>query len=313
MLGDGAFAGRSCVTDSTKLANVHRGGPWRACKPAAAPHLETMDDGIPDRHTRLRDARAFRRAALAAGGFVMLLWWVHLVAWYAGRSLLKFGVYPQDPVGLIGVLTAPLIHGSWSHLVSNTLPMLVLGTLALYAYPRASRLGLPLIWILSGLGTWLIGRESSHIGASGLGHGLMFFLFVLGVLRWEPRSIAVALVTFLLYGGMLLTVLPREPGVSWEYHLSGALAGVLAAVLWRRRDPLPPRKKYSWEIEEELAREAAAREVEPFEPPRPDAVPVLWVRPAPDEAPRVLQFPGHRARPPGAGPMDEDPPTPTRH
>jgi hypothetical protein len=130
------------------------------------------------------------------------------------------------------------VHGSWQHLVSNTLPILVLGTLSLYAYPRASRRALPMIWLLSGIGTWLIGRESSHIGASGLGHGLMFFLFTLGVSRWEPRSIAVALVTFLLYGGMLVTILPREEGISWEYHLTGAAAGVVAALLWRRLAPV---------------------------------------------------------------------------
>ena len=277
--------------------------------------MQAADDvaSSPDPVARRRDAHAFRRAALWAFAFAGLLWWIKIVEWLFGRALHAFGVVPREPLGLIGVLTAPLVHGSFAHLAGNTLPILVLGTLALYAYPRASQRALPFIWLLAGIGTWVIGRDSSHIGASGITHGLMFYLFVLGILRWEPRSIAVALVTFLRYGGMVLTVLPREAGVSWEYHLSGALAGALAAVLWRRRDPLPPRRKYSWEIEEELAREAAARDAGQFEPPRPDAVPVLWVRPSPDEAPRVLQFPGHRARPPGAGPMDEDPPTPTRH
>lgn len=296
-------------TDARHAAGA-RGGP---CKAGSTPHLWAVDEPLTDPAAIRRDSRAWRRAFLVAGGFVLLLWWIKAVEWMFARSLGALGVHPRDPWGLVGVLTAPLVHGSWQHLVSNSLPLLVLGTLALYAYPMASRRALPLIWILSGLGTWLIGRESSHIGASGLGHGLMFFLFTLGVLRWEPRSIAVALVTFLLYGGMLVTILPREEGVSWEYHLAGALAGVVAAVFWRRLDPAPPRRKYSWEIEEELAREAAAREASQFEPPRPEAVPVLWVRPAPDEAPRVLRFPTDRTRRPGETPMDEDPPTPTRH
>ncbi|MFN9740399.1 MAG: rhomboid family intramembrane serine protease [Pseudomonadota bacterium] len=272
-----------------------------------------MDDGLPDPGAVRRDVRAWRHAFLAAAGFAALLWWIKLVEWMFDRGLSALGVFPRDPLGLVGVLTAPLVHGSWQHLVSNTLPILVLGTLSLYAYPRASRRALPMIWLLSGIGTWLIGRESSHIGASGLGHGLMFFLFTLGVSRWEPRSIAVALVTFLLYGGMLVTILPREEGISWEYHLTGAAAGVVAALLWRRLAPAPPRRRYSWEIEEELVREAAAREAGQFEPPRPASVPVLWVRPAAGDEPRVLQFPGDRARRPGASPMDEDPPTSTRH
>jgi hypothetical protein len=143
----------------------------------------------------------------------------------------------------------------------------------------------------------------------------MFYLFLLGVLRWEPRSIAVAMVTFLLYGGMLITVLPREAGVSWEYHLAGAVAGAIAALIWRKRDPHPPRKKYSWEIEEELAQAAVDERALQFEPPRPDYVPVLWVRPTPEEGARILGFPTARTRPPAnpAAPIDEEPPTPTRH
>ena len=174
------------------------------------------------------------------------------------------------------MITAPLIHGSYSHLLANSPPLLILGTLSLYTYPKASRRAIPMIWILSGLGTWLIGRHSNHIGASGLAHGLMFFVLALGILRWEPRSIATALVAFLLYGGMVTTIFPRDEGVSFEYHLAGAVAGVLAAILWRRRDPLPARKKYSWELEEELAERAAQSGGSEFEPPRPAEVPVLW-------------------------------------
>ena len=154
------------------------------CKRRGHPHLQMMFDGDSnpesERRIRVQDRRALRRAALAAFAFVLLLWWIKLVEWMLGHDLGSFGIVPHDPLGLIGVLTAPLIHGSWEHLISNTLPLLILGTLALYAYPLASRRALPLIWLLSGVGTWLIGRESSHIGASGLGHGLMFFLFVLG-------------------------------------------------------------------------------------------------------------------------------------
>jgi membrane associated rhomboid family serine protease len=256
-----------------------------------------------------RDARAFRRALYASLGFVLLLWWIEVIEWWLGAGFGALGVRPGSIVGLIGVLLAPLLHGSWQHLAANSLPLIVLGTLALYAYPRATRKAAPVIWLGSGLIVWLIGRESLHIGASGLTHGLMLFLFLLGILRWEPRAIAVALVTFLLYGGMLLTVLPREVGGSWEYHLGGAAMGALAAALWRRRDPAPPKKKYSWELEEELARAAAARAGDEFELPRPHQVPVLWQRPEADSGPKVLPFPRGTRAPE----IDDEPPTPRRH
>lgn len=231
----------------------------------------------PDRTQRRRDARAFRRAMLLAFAGVALLWWIKLLELMFERELTGLGIVPGNPWGLIGVLTAPLVHGSFEHLAANSFSLLVLGTLALYAYPRASARALPLIWLLSGLGTWLIGRPPVHLGASGIGHGLMFFLFLLGVLRRDPRAIAISLVTFFLYGGMVMTVLPREPGISWEYHLCGALAGALAAIVWRNRDAAAPRAKYSWDYEAEQA-EAAGVDHE-YELPSPSDVPVLWKRP----------------------------------
>lgn len=264
-----------------------------------------------------RDRRRWRRALAASAGFVALLAWIAFVAHLAGRDLSALGVYPRQWTGLVGVLCAPLLHGGAAHLAANGLALLILGTLALYAYPRASPRAIAWIWMASGFGTWLIGRESMHIGASGLTHGLMFFLFTLGVLRRDRLAIAVALVTFLFYGGMLLTVLPREAGVSWEYHLCGALAGLVAAVAWRGRDPLPPRRKWSWELEEEAARAAAERaaaERAQWELPRPQDVPALWDGPRArrddDARGQVLPF---RPRSPGLSGIDDEPPTPSRH
>jgi hypothetical protein len=142
----------------------------------------------------------------------------------------------------------------------------------------------------------LLGAAGSyHLGASGLTHGLMFLVFTLGLLRRDRPSIAAAMIAFFLYGGMLLTVLPREAGVSWQAHLGGAVAGVVAAWLFRRSDPLPSRKKYSWEIEEELAAQAAQRERDELELATPPEVRVLWQRPqVPDTRGVVLRFPPRR-------------------
>ena len=186
-------------------------------------------------------------------------------------------IQPQVPTGLLGVLTAPLLHGSIEHLAANALSVLILGTLAGTVFPRATIRALPVIWLLSGLGTWLIGTGGHHLGASGVTHGLGFLIFTLGVLRRDRPAIAAALIAFFFFGGMLMSVLPIEFGVSWEYHLSGAIAGVLCGVVWRRADPPPPRRRYSWEDEAEVEPDLS------LEPPSPREVPVIWQRPAAGE------------------------------
>jgi membrane associated rhomboid family serine protease len=193
----------------------------------------------------------------------------------AGAWTQALAIQPGKLSGLIGVLTAPLLHGSLGHLASNAFSILVLGTLAGTVFTRASLRALPVIWIGSGLGTWLIGSGGFHLGASGVTHGLGFLIFTLALLRRDRPAISAALIAFFFFGGMLLTVLPQELGVSWEYHFSGAMMGVIAGLRWRRLDPAPPRRRYSWEDEEEMP--AAANE-EVLELPRPDDVPVLWQR-----------------------------------
>ena len=122
-------------------------------------------------------------------------------------------------------------------------------------------------------------------------HGLGYLVFTLAALRRDRASIAAALIAFFFFGGMILSVLPMEMGISWESHLSGAIAGVVSGLLWRRADRIPPRRQYSWEVEPEAA-EAAEAEV--LEPARPDEVPVIWRRAPSDEA-VILRF---RPRPP---------------
>lgn len=240
-----------------------------------------------------RDTPQLKRASLLALAFVAVLWLVKLVEVAAGLDFSEFGVRPLDVSGLLGVLTSPLVHGSFEHLVMNSLPLAVLLALARFNYPSGSWRAMIFIWLLGGVGTWLIGRPSWHIGASGVTHGLMFYLFVLGLLRRDRNAMVVAMVVFFLYGGMLLTVLPRESGVSWEAHLSGALAGTIAAFLWQRRDPPAPLPRPSWELEEEAAAAALAAEMDTYELPRPAQVPVLWQR-VPDDRGVILEFPRRR-------------------
>ena len=253
-------------------------------------HLPTPEHPLDSPAQRVADRRRLQRALNTSLAFVLLL----SAIFFAQGSFDPgpWAVAPWSLSGLLGLLTAPLLHGSIEHLAANAISLLLLGSLAGAVYPRATVRAVPLLWLGSGLGAWLLGDPGSHhLGASGLTHGLMFLVFVLGVLRRDRPSIAAAMIAFLLYGGMLLTVLPREVGVSWQSHLGGAVAGVLAAWLWRHADPLPVRKRYSWEEEEEAqAMEPAERDS--LEPPSPADVPVIWQRPEPrDERGVVVEFP----------------------
>jgi membrane associated rhomboid family serine protease len=188
-------------------------------------------------------------AFVLSGLFACFLWLVMIVEVVTGVDLTGYGVFPGTLSGLTGILTAPFIHGSEAHLFANTLPIVILGTALLYGYPKAARIVLPALFLLSGLGVWLFGRASYHIGASGLTVGMMFFVFTVGMLRWDRRAIGLASIVFFLYGGMVWSVLPGDPQVSYESHLSGAVIGAALAWLLRRLDPPPPVKRYSWEVE----------------------------------------------------------------
>jgi membrane associated rhomboid family serine protease len=193
------------------------------------------------------DAARFRQALLGVAVFIALLWTIKLLDTGYDLHLSRLGVYPRAWHGLWGVAFAPLIHGSWQHLISNSLVLLVLGVVFLYGYPRSSRQVLLLVWLGSGLGVWLFARSSYHFGASGLAHGLMFFIFISGILRRDRLSVALSLIVFFLYGGMVATIFPQQPGISYESHFFGALMGVIAAFVFRHREPALPEKTYDWE------------------------------------------------------------------
>lgn len=251
----------------------------------ASPAPASIDPKTQRTADRRRWMGAFN-LSLASVLLLLVVYWLQ-----DSFELRNWMVQPWSAIGLLGVIGAPLLHGSFDHLVANAISLLMLGTLAGGMYPRAAVRAVPLMWIGSGLGAWLLGEAGSHhLGASGITHGLMFLVFVLGLLRRDRASIAAAMIALFLYGGMLLTILPREFDVSWQSHLGGALGGVIAAFAFRRRDPQAPRRKYSWEIEEELEAQAALADRDQFEPGSPREVPVLWRR-AEEDRGVVLRFP----------------------
>lgn len=207
--------------------------------------------GSADSHER------FRAACVLAFAFVAVLVVIHVLGTLLGLELQRFGVRPHDAAGLAGIIAAPLLHGDYAHLLSNALPLLVAGVAMLYLYPESSPIVLPSIYLGPGLAVWLFARDSVHIGASGLVYGLVFYVFVAGLLRRDRRAIAASMLVAFMYGALVWGVLPIKIGVSWETHLAAAIIGTILAIALRHRD-LPPRKRYSWEDEPDAPEGAPA-------------------------------------------------------
>ncbi len=198
-----------------------------------------------------RAARNFSlalRLALAVTAVISFIW---ISDAYLDLRLTRFGLRPRDLEGLLGVLTAPLLHANFEHLFSNVLPLIISLTAILYLYPNTALRAIPMIWIGSGLLAWLIGRPSIHIGASGFVYGLLAFVFVSGLFRRDMRSVGVSLVVWFLYGSMIWGVLPIRPNMSWELHLSGAVLGVALAFIFKDWDQVPI-KRYEWEDDDSV-------------------------------------------------------------
>ena len=202
---------------------------------------------------------------------ISLLWCIKSAEILFGWNLSFMGLVPLSAQGLLGILTAPLVHGSLEHIFNNTFAILILASFLYYGYPKSWWKVTVLVWVLSGIGVWLFARQATHIGASGITHGLFFFLFVASIFRRDKSSVAIMMIAFLLYGGMTMTIFPREEGISFEYHFFGALAGVIAALIWRDSDPKPAVKRYEWENEQSEDEFDMAEEWQEYEPEEVEA------------------------------------------
>ena len=174
--------------------------------------------------------------------FVALLYIIEIWDNLTGHRLDQNGIRPLETDGLWGIVFAPLLHANWGHLVANTGPALVLGFLMTLMGLSRFIYATAIVWIVGGFGTWLIGNvgaptyngmqiETNHIGASGLIFGWLTFLIVFGFFTRKVWEIVVGVIVLLVYGGVLLGMLPGTLGVSWQGHLCGAIAGVFAAYL----------------------------------------------------------------------------------
>lgn len=180
--------------------------------------------------------------------FPLILWIVHSVSIVFDISFVTLGILPREISGLVGIFFSPLIHENFSHLFSNTLPLIVLGYGVFYFYPNAAYKVITFVYLITGSLVWLFARTAYHIGASGIVYSFVAFIFFSGLFRRDNKSISLALVVIFLYGGLVWGVFSGAENISWESHAFGALSGIIAAFIYRKIDPP---KKYDWEDEED--------------------------------------------------------------
>lgn len=205
-------------------------------RPHASPSLVTTYRSWPE----------WAQRTVPVAGLVVLMWVLEFIDLFAGGRLNQYGIQPLDPGGMLGILFAPLLHTGFGHLISNTIPLLVMGAMIAWITHRWWLITAA-VWLLGGLFTWVIGGiGTNHIGASVVVYGYGAFLVTYGILSRRLSAILAAVVTVLLYGGFVWGFLPVNPRISWEGHLAGAAAGVVVAFAdtrqarrdWRERRAL---------------------------------------------------------------------------
>src|SRR5260221_3493912 len=162
---------------------------------------------------------------------VFIMWLAFSIQFFYGIDLGFLGIYPRTLHGLLGIFFAPMIHGSLGHLVSNTFPLLFLGTLLYFFYDRIGGVVFFRCYFITNILVWLFTpRLSYHIGASGLIYGLAAFLILFGILRQDFLSLIISLVISFFYGASILyAIFPPDPRLSWQAHLFGAFTRVATA------------------------------------------------------------------------------------
>jgi membrane associated rhomboid family serine protease len=190
------------------------------------------------------------------GIFIVLMWLVKLTEIAIGADFYSFGIYPLAAKGLPGIICSPFIHADFKHLFNNSLPLFFLSVALFYFYSEVALKVFLWNYLLTGVFVWFAGRESWHIGASGLVYGLASFLFFSGIIRRYFRLIALSLLVVFLYGSMVWGIFPGiYENVSWESHMLGFFSGVILAISYRKEGPQRPRYEWMEDDDEEKGRE----------------------------------------------------------
>jgi membrane associated rhomboid family serine protease len=176
---------------------------------------------------------------------LVLMWLLMLYQWYFSKSLYFLGVQPLHFNGLQGIITSIFIHGSWSHLLSNSAPFFLFTAALYYYYPKIANKVFIGLWITSGLYLWLFARGNWHIGASGLVYSLAFFHIMSALIQRELKLVSFSMLIIFLYGSMIWGFFPEffpQENISWQGHLTGAVVGIIFAIFFSHH--APKAKKY---------------------------------------------------------------------
>jgi len=197
------------------------------------------------------EKKRFIYSLVFPGFFLLLVWAVKFFEISMELSFVEGGVYPRKWSGLQGLLFSPLIHGDWKHLLDNSMPVFFLSLALFYFYRDIAYKIWGLIYLLGGILLWGVGREAYHIGASGLIYGLAAFLFLSGLIRRVNSLTAISLLVVFWYGSMVWGLLPFDFEVSFEAHITGAVSGLVLAIVYRDQGPEPQRSALEEEEEED--------------------------------------------------------------
>ncbi len=203
------------------------------------------------------EKKRFIYSLVFPGFFLLLIWLVAFFEFSMELSFAHGGVYPRKWSGLQGILFSPLIHGGWKHLINNAMPVFLLSLALFYFYRDIAYKIWLLIYFMGGILLWGVGREAYHIGASGLIYGLAAFLFLSGIIRRVRSLTAISLLVVFWYGSMWWGLLPIDIDVSFEAHITGAVSGLVLAVVYRDQGPLPEKSELEDEEEDQSEEEAS--------------------------------------------------------
>ncbi len=176
--------------------------------------------------------------------FIALMWGIFFIdKLLPFIALNSYGIHPRQLNRIYGIFTTVFLHGSLSHLMSNTLPLLLALTALFGNYPKIAKKVFIYSIILTGIMVWLFARNANHIGASGILYAILTFIFISGFIRKDMQSVGISLVIVFLYGSLVFGIIPNKAHISWESHLFGLLVGVFLAWLYRKRE-IPIYKTY---------------------------------------------------------------------